>query len=159
MLCHPNLHTKVSSGHLQFFGNFFLALSHGFEFFHSGQKVAAMLIGVFTRTPGVAPRAPLDAIVHQNIFRDGVHGLLLLFDTVDDFIEGYDPVHDGENIFDRGLVTNDSVILINTKLHLNLVRLVVILQAKERRINHQLFHVCRTFSSFQIMNPEHVASK
>ncbi len=38
------------------------------KLFNASKKVAAMLVRVITGTPWIAPRAPFDAIVHQNIF-------------------------------------------------------------------------------------------
>ena len=36
------------------------------------------LVGVVTGTPGIAPRTSLDAIMHQDVFLNGIHGLPLI---------------------------------------------------------------------------------
>lgn len=66
---------------MKFISNLFFSFAKPLKLFNASQKVTAVLVRVIAGTPRIAPRAPFDAIVHQNIFLYEVH-TPKLFDKV-----------------------------------------------------------------------------
>ena len=84
---------------------------------------------------------------------------LLFLHSVDDFVERDDAIHDWEDVFHGSIVAKDFIVLVNTKFHLDLTGLDTILQAKERRVDHQLLHLGWCLSGLQIVNTEKIIPK
>ena len=94
-----------------------------------------MLVRVISCSGRIAPRAPFDAIVHQNIFLYEVHSLTLLFSNfVDDLIGCDDPVHDWQNILNSRLMVQNLVVLVDTQFHFNVGWTNMILQTEQSGI-------------------------
>ena len=160
MLGDPNLHTQVGGGQPNFLSNLFFAFTEALKFFDTTEKIAAMLVGVVTGTPGIAPRTSLDAIMHQDVFLNGIHGLPLLFsDFVDYSIKRDDFIHDRENIRNRRIMEKDLVILVDTEFHFDFAGFDMILQAEQSSIDHQLLHMGSRLAGLQIMDAEHIVSE
>ena len=157
MLGDPNLHTQIRSREPNLLSNLFFAFAKTLKLLNPAEKIAAVLVGVITRTPRISPRTSLDAIMHQDVFLNGIHSLPLLFsDFVDDFVKRDNLVHDGKNIRNGRIVEKNLVVLVDAKLHINLAGFDMVLQAEQRGVNHQLFHVGSRLAGLQIMDAKHI---
>ena len=127
------------------------------ELVHPGKEVAAVLVGVIARTPGVAPGMPGCAIVHQHIVLFGVHGLtLLFFNLFKNPVEGNNLIHDGKNVRHSGLIDNDLIALVDAKLELDAGRFDPVFQTEQCSIDHKLFHMGGNLAGLKVVNAEQV---